>query len=67
MFSSQKLVWYKNIAFFSDATATKSEDVQTWIQSIQQTLAQLPEFGFLLTAMTIDRRLKIVKWFLESC
>ncbi|MDR1906990.1 MAG: DNA polymerase III subunit delta [Puniceicoccales bacterium] len=67
MFSSQKLVWYKNVTFFSDATATKSEDVQTWIQSIQQTLAQLPEVGFLLTATNMDRRLKIVKWFLENC
>ncbi|MDR1367020.1 MAG: DNA polymerase III subunit delta [Puniceicoccales bacterium] len=67
MFSPQKFVWYKNVTFLGDDAAVKSEDVQAWILSIQQALKQLPEVGFLLTTMTIDRRLKIVKWFLENC
>jgi DNA polymerase-3 subunit delta len=67
MFASQKFVWYRNVNFFSDDVAIKSEDVQIWLQNIQQTLVRLPEVGFLLTAAAIDRRLKIIKWFLENC
>ncbi|MDR1590592.1 MAG: DNA polymerase III subunit delta [Puniceicoccales bacterium] len=67
MFSAQKFVWYKNVTFLGDDALFKSDDVQAWLQNIQQTLAQLPEVGFLLTATTIDRRLKIIKWFLENC
>jgi DNA polymerase-3 subunit delta len=67
MFASRKFVWYRNVIFFSDDVAIKSEDVQNWLQNIQQTLAQLPEVGFLLTAAAVDRRLKVVKWFLENC
>jgi DNA polymerase-3 subunit delta len=67
MFSSRKFVWYRNVTFFSDDVVIKSEDVQNWLQNIQQTLVRLPEVGFLLTTATIDRRLKIVKWFLENC
>jgi DNA polymerase-3 subunit delta len=67
LFSVQKFVWYKNVTFFSDDAALKSDDVQSWLQNIQQTLVQLPEVGFLLTAAAIDRRLKTVKWFLENC
>ncbi|MDR0418105.1 MAG: hypothetical protein LBH08_01560 [Puniceicoccales bacterium] len=67
MFSPQKFVWYKNVTFLGDDTIIKSEGVQAWILRIQQALKQLPEVGFLLTTMTIDRRLKIIKWFLENC
>jgi DNA polymerase-3 subunit delta len=67
MFFPRKLVWYKNVTFFSDGALIKSEAIQAWIQSIQQALEQLPEVGFLLTATAVDRRLKSVKWFLENC
>jgi DNA polymerase-3 subunit delta len=67
MFSPRKFIWYRNVTFFSDDVAIKSEDIQNWLQNIQQILVQLPEVGFLLTTAAIDRRLKIVKWFLENC
>jgi DNA polymerase-3 subunit delta len=67
MFSSQKFVWYKNVTFLSDAAVMKSEDVTAWIQKIQQILLEAPEVGFLLTTTTIDKRQKIIKWFLENC
>ncbi|MDR2812280.1 MAG: hypothetical protein LBB05_00590 [Puniceicoccales bacterium] len=67
LFSPRKVVCYKNVTFFGDDAAMKSEAVQAWVQKIQQALVQFSEVGFLLTTGAIDRRLKIVKWFLENC
>jgi DNA polymerase-3 subunit delta len=67
LFAARKMIWYKNVDFLSDATIGKSEDVLAWIQAVQRTLENGPEVGFLLTATTIDRRQKVIKWFLENC
>jgi DNA polymerase-3 subunit delta len=67
LFSEKKLVWYRDVSFLSDTKISLSEEVLGWIQGLQNLLEKEPAVGFLMTATAIDRRQKIIKWFMENC
>ncbi|MDR2806747.1 MAG: DNA polymerase III subunit delta [Puniceicoccales bacterium] len=67
LFAEKKFVWYRNVAFLENAGIGRSEEVLRWIEILQDLFEKIPEVGCLITAKTVDRRQKIIKWFLEYC
>lgn len=66
LFAPQKFIWYKNVSYLGDLSVGRSEEVSSWFILLQETLKDLPEVGFLLTAGVVDKRQKHVKWFIEN-
>ncbi len=63
LFSTTRIVWFKNVAFLADSRAAQSETVQTAIGDLVTFLAQgLPDgFSLLITAESIDKRRAFAK------
>jgi DNA polymerase III delta subunit len=66
-YATPKWVWYRHVTFLGDSSLNHSEDVLNGIGTLQYLLETIPDVGFLLTAGTVDKRLKLIKWFLENC
>jgi DNA polymerase-3 subunit delta len=67
LFAEKKLVYYRNVSFLNDASIGRSEEVLAWIGELQNLIEKVPEVGYLMTAGSVDRRQKVIKWFLENC
>jgi DNA polymerase-3 subunit delta len=67
LFSEKKLVWYRDVSFLGDAKINRGEDVLDWLRELQNLLESIPEVGCLITTGVVDKRQKIIKWFLENC
>jgi DNA polymerase-3 subunit delta len=67
LFAEKKWVYYRDVAFLGDPSIGRSEGVLSWMEELQNSLEKLPQVGYLMAARSVDRRQKVIKWFLENC